>query len=73
MASKELVAMFDQIALSATDADIDRYRGAYPNPAGGQKVLYRNTVEKARYMYASEMMKARAEVLNASPLGEQSE
>ncbi|GEM_PF-6384913 len=73
MPSKELIPLFDEIAMSATAEDILRHRGAYANPAGGQKVFYRHSIEKARYLFAAEMMKVRAEVLAASALGEKSE
>jgi hypothetical protein len=49
----------DKVALGASGDEILRFRDGYPNPAGGQKVFYRYTIEQARYRYADAVLAAR--------------
>ena len=53
------VTLRDWLAINATGEEVARHRGAYPNPAGGSRIMYKYSIEQARYRYADAMIEAR--------------
>lgn len=59
----------DKVALGATADEILRFRDGYPNPSGGSKIIYRHTIEQARYRYADAIIAARSTAIKGNGNG----